>query len=347
MEEQQIQQQVDALLQQVTAPAPGGEGATTPAAPPATIGDVPFEQFSKALETFTGGAVKNPNDISKYLQAAQERDTYAAKIRDFEAKASVSPYASDLVKKVDEMVRSGAKTQEVQRFIEMQSWDVDQMSPADAYKRQLSLKYPGLAPDKIELLVQDEFGLNVGEDEQPNPVALAKLERAGMDAKAFLQQQKVAAENPQAVLQRQQFEQQANQLRAGWSQIVGKVSQNLARDIKQKVDDGEYTFQYKYPQEVLAQASQMAIEQAVANKIPLDQNGYQQVVDFVHTMATALDFQNLQTALLSDAFASAKMAAIKSTSGPAAPVARQAPPPANGQKPVLSDIEKLRQLVAP
>jgi len=343
--EDQIQSQVDALLQQVTAPAPGGEGAMPPAAPPATIGDVPFDQFTKALEAHTGGAIKNPNDITKYLQAAQERDAYAAKIRDFEAKQAISPYASDLVKKVDEMVRSGAKTTEVQRFIEMQSWDVEQMSPADAYKRQLSLKYPGLAPDKIELLVQDEFGLNVGEDEQPSPVALAKLERAGLDAKAFLQQQKVAAENPQAVLQRQQLEQQANQLRSGWSQIVGKVSQSLARDIKQKVDDGEYTFSYKYSPEVLAQASQMAVEQAVANKIPLDQNGYQQVMDFVHTMATALDFQNLQTALLSDAFASAKMAAIKSTAGGPAPVARQAAPPTNGQqKPAMPDI---RQLVAP
>lgn len=340
--EDQIQSQVDALLQQVSAPAPGGEGANPPAEPPQTIGDVPFEQFSKALETFTGGALKNPNDLPNYLKAAQERDAYAAKVREFEAKQNVSPYASDLSKKVDEMLRSGAKVQEVQKFIEMQTWDVDNMSAADAYKRQLSLKYPGLAPDKIDLLVQDEFGLNVGEDEQPNPVALAKLERAGLDAKAFLQQQKVAAENPQALLQRQQAEQQATKLRQGWSQIVGKVSQDLARDIKQKLDGGEYSFQYKYSKEALATATQMAVEQAVANRIPLDQNGYQQVVDFVHTMATALDFQNLQTALLSDAFASAKMAAIKSTAGGPAPVARQATPPANGQqKPTKPDIRQL------
>lgn len=328
MDGHQINQQVENLLAQVQPSTLPGEGAVQQAEVPQTIGDLPIEQFQKALETFTGGAVKDPAQIKSYITAAAERDQFASKIREYEAKQSISPYASPLAEKVNAMLASGAQLPEVQRFIEMQSLDVETMSGTDAYKRQLSLKYPTLNAQQIDLLVQDEFGLNVEEGEQPNQVALLKLEKAGLDAKEFLRQQKVAAENPQALQQRQQAEAQMSQLRNGWSQVVGKVAQNFSRDIRQKFDDSEYSFAYKYSPEALNAATQMAVEQAVVNKIPLDQNGYSQVVDFIHKMATAFDFENLQTALLSDAYAKARMQVTQSASGGAPPPVRQATPPA-------------------
>lgn len=342
MDEQQLNQQVNDLLAQVQPPEPIGNGAVQQDGGLQRIGDLPIEQFQQALEAFTGGAVKDPAQIKSYITAAAERDQFASKLREFEAKSQVSPFASPLAEKVNQMLSSGAQLPEIRRFIEMQSLDVETMSGTDAYKCQLSIKYPTLNAQQIDLLVQDEFGLNVEEGETPNPVALLKLERAGLDAKEFLRQQKVAAENPQALQQKQQAEAQALQLRNGWSQVVGKVTQDFSRDIRQKFDDGDYSFKYKYSQEALDAATKMAVEQAVANKIPLDHNGYGQVVDFIHKMATAIDFEKLQTALLSDAFAKARIQVTQSTAGgPPPPVRQAAPPPIAASGNGKVDLSKL------
>lgn len=333
MEENQITEpQVQELVSMFA-----GQSAQASAQEPVTqYGEVPAEKFVDALKTLTGGAIANPNDVLSLLEQRNKAADLEAKYRELEAKASQSPYASPLIAKMNEIVQGGGSAAELQKFMQMQSLDVDGMSEADAYKTHLSMKYPTLSSAEIQALVDQEFP--VDEEGNLNLAAQAQLKLKGIQAKDDLRAMKVAAENPEATQQRQQAEQRAQMLGNGWKQVLGAafwspnqmggVDPKLTYKVEMPIDGaGTYTLDYKFSKEALEKVMPMAVSYAVQNGISLDQQGATSLMSIAQQMAIMADFDKFLKTTLTDMYSSVAKQEVRRSAGSQPPPAQQGRPP--------------------
>ena len=116
---------------------------------------------------------------SKYNALAQERDSWQKQT------APVDPFASDLVKKVNGLVSSGASVQDVSRFIEMQSIDTKSLSDIEAVRLHTSMKHPNLNPEEVDAII------GIDPDDK-SAGASAKLKVAAVAARQEIEKEKVS-----------------------------------------------------------------------------------------------------------------------------------------------------------
>ena len=332
MEENQInEQQVQELASMFA-------GAVVPAAaqePVTQYGEVPADKFADALKTLTGGAIANPTDVLGLIEQRKQAAGLEARYRELETKANQNPFASPLVAKMNDIVQGGGSATELQKFMQMQSLDVDGMSEADAYKTHLSMKYPTLNADEIEALVSQEFPLD--DEGKMNLASQAQLKLKGIQAKDDLRAMKVAAENPQALQQRQAAEQRAQMLGNGWKQVLGTafwnqgptgVDPKFAYKVEMPIEGaGQYTLDYKFSKDALEKVMPMAVQYAVQNGIDLNAQGASSVMEVAKNMAIMADFNNFLKTILTDMHSSVTQSVVRKSAGNVPAPAQQGKPP--------------------
>ena len=334
--EDNILQQAAVLAEQVAAAHNTPLGDVVPGTPPQdapqTIGDIPKDQFFAAIANFTGGAVKDEQTFLDRLKAAEQSQVLANKLRELEGKQALVPDIHPLADKVNAMLKSSASLSEIKKFIDFQEVDPNALDALTAYKMHIQFKYPDLTPSEADALVAETFPTQ--EDGNMDAKTTAKLKIEATNARQFLNEMKVAAENPAALQQRQQAEAKQKALQSGWSDVLSKTlfdsngNPSLKGTVSHKIAEGEeYQFGYSYPKEVLKEAMSDAVAYAVQAGIPLDKDGYSAVIDLVNRFAVMRDYQNYQKALLADFSAKAMLQATKSLSGGAPPPVKQGAPP--------------------
>lgn len=322
----------DNLLSMIEPQAGNGVVNTqTPEPPPEKYGEVPANQFIAALETFSAGAIKSPADIKALMADRQRVQEYQGKIAEFEAKSQVSPYASPLVQKINELAASGASVAEMQKYLQYQSIDPQALSDADAYRKQMEFKYPMLTNEQITAMIDEQF--NPDQVAEGNPLVTAKFKVAATEARNYLQTLKVQSEQPESMQARMQQEQQLRHIQTEWGKVIDKAGNNLKGVFAQKFDDFEYNYTHQYSPEAINLAKQDALAWASANRIPFTQEGLQKVMSVMEQQAAGYDRNNLQQKLAQDLYTKARLASLKQTAGgpppqiPGASVQPQPPRP--------------------
>lgn len=341
---EEFENQAAALLNELQSP-PSGDGtaqfAETSAPAESPFGDILPEKFFGALERLSGGFLKSEQDFGVLKAEVEQAKTMRQQFEQLRQQNAKFSNYNPLADKINEILSSGGKMEDVKRFVEVQSINLDALDEKGAYKLKMSLDHPHLTQSEIDALVDDEFGL--GGDEQ-NMLGLTKLKLRGADAKKAIAEMKVAAENPQAVQQRALQIQRTESLQRAWSGIAESLAGSLANKVQANFGDGEdYSFEYKYSPEAIEYARQLAIEQAVHSNVPLDRNGAKDVLEFMQRMATAFDAQKMTTALMNDVWTKAKLAALKSAGGAQPPAAGQGArvQPSAAQQSSLPNIKSL------
>lgn len=306
----------------------------TPEPPPEKYGEVPASQFIAALETFSNGAIKSPADIQALMAERQKVQEYQAQISEFQAKSQVSPYASPLVQKINELAASGASVTEMQKYLQYQSIDPQALSDADAYRKQMEFKYPMLTGEQITAMIDEQF--NPDQVAENNPLVTAKFKVAATEARNYLQTLKVQSEQPESMQARIQQEQQLRHIQGEWGKVIDKAGNTLKGVFAEKFDDMEYSYTHQFSQEALFFAKKVALDWATTNRIPFTQEGLQAVMSVMEQQAAGHDRHNIQKNLSQDLFAKAKLSALKQTAGPPPPqipgASVQPQPPRPGER---------------
>lgn len=257
------------------------------------------------------------------------------KVAEYEAKMNLSPFANDLVKKVNQIIASGGSLNEVQRFIDIQSIDLSSLDDEKSIKTAWRLENPAFSNEEIDALYQDKFG---ADEDDSNAVLLASARRKSeaLVAKAKLAEQKVNSV-PEHVRQAELNANRFEQAVLSWTPQVAQLGNTVDLTVN---DEGlEVPFQYSVPQELLGSIRQEATKWAAANNIPLTQEGQKQVSKFMELAAYAQKSAEINKALVRNAYEAGVKATKAAEAG--APVGSpQFQPPADAYQ---DTIEKMKQ----
>ncbi len=262
------------------------------------------------------------------------------KLAQYEAKANLSPFASDLVKRVNDIAASGASLNEIQRFIEIQSIDVTGLDDETAIKAAWKLENPAFNDQEIDALYQDRFG---ADEDDSNAVLLASARRKGeaLGARTKLAEAKVNSV-PEGVRQQELQAAKFEQAKTAWAPVVTGLGSSLDMSVN---DEGvEVPFRYNVPDAILTEARAKATEWAASNQVPFTQEGAKQIEAFIELSVWAAKGAEIKKALVRNAYELGTKAVKVAVSGP--PVVNAQFQPPGGQVSIIDQIKALDMQVS-
>lgn len=171
-------------VKEPAAPAPENKEQTntqdTPARKAATAEPAkPVQQeqqkwnIDEELVKITEGKVKNPAELAAILEKYGTISDFESKIAQFEnentelkAKVNTDPFANELSKKFNELLKGGAKPEQVDAFLKLNKHDnFESMSPYDVKLLALQVK-EGLTEKEAKEYIDDEYKLNPDEHDE-------------------------------------------------------------------------------------------------------------------------------------------------------------------------------------
>jgi len=329
--EVQPQVEVPTQAQTVQTPTQVTAEATQPLNPTAATAQTPTiteEAFLGWLQEKTGGKVKDLNFVSQLDEIEQLRQKTTA----LETQSKISPYANPLVEKLNQLYSMGADNTQIQNFLNAQTLNLEALSDKEAYAEYLVRSISGITKSDA----MEAFDAKYGTDDL---TPLEKIEKAKeiAAAKNFLKEQKVAAENPEAIrqkaLQAENFERQ----KAEWQRQVRTLATQTAK-VGGSYRDGENEHSFGVnitPQEL--ESLMPFVTDAVANQ-PLNQDSLNMAKNILEGYWIMANKDRFMQTIHRDGYAKGEEAATKRLAG----VPPQVPTEGGGQAP-LSDIDKLVQ----
>lgn len=281
-------------------------------------------------------------DIPSYKEYKSKLDSLTIAHNELLAKSEINPFANPLVKKVNEMFANGASSQEVQKFISIQGLDFDKMDAKDAIIRRMQMENNGVSNNSIEKLYKEKYYKKVvttdedGEDKVEQVLQDHLIELDAVKAKEYLNSQKVALSNPQAIKDKEVAQAKAAELGKKWG-VVTKAILGSTKEIPLNLKDEEkgidYSFKYAVPKENLERIEKMLIQNAVSNGMELTEKNAQALREQAIQAYKITHFDDFVNNLVMDVYAKAKEAAILEVSnGNYKPSTRKGEPPKTKRK---------------
>lgn len=307
---------------------PTAQASPTPeppiAAPQAApVAEAPVTQVSdwrEELKKHTGGKIADETSLTQLMQDYEARQL---KIQELEAKDSSLP---EIARKLRDLQQSGATKQDIDRFLKMQTLNVDTMSSIDKIRQKMQSENPYLTPDLIDLKIEDAYG-SVNESEIEG---LKKAELLNDAAKAteFLKSQIVASENPDAI--RLKSEENANfaKYQADMTQTFSQLyATGAAAKVDASVEGMPFEFALNADQQ--NQVLSLTMQQMVSNKLPIGDTENRK--GLIEKFTFALYGKEIVAAAVKNAKALSAQATIAEVSGAKiTPSVTEAPKAVNG-----------------
>lgn len=323
-----------------------GPTPVSPQVTPGTPTDVPTPVPATQPTPEPAAATPAPDPIQDILnKAAQpaapapnpEIDTLRQQLAELQSKQSQQA-THPLAQQINTLLQNGKTLAEVQKFVHVQSLDVNAMTDIDAVRQEAMLKYPTFTPGEIDLVLSNS---GIDPDDLTEPKVALQLKLKAMDARTFLSQQKVeVVPNAAAVAQTAAQDAQALIDAQRWGQTVPQVI-----DLVKKAEfafpvegAGNYTFGHEYSPEAQAKVQQFLSQQAV----PLTQEGIAQARETAEVMLFAIEGQAIMKKIVEDTWRSAELHFAKKNAGPApTPPKNLAPSGGATPNPARSEISHL------
>lgn len=250
-------------------PAPPAPTAAPAAAPaPTTAAPIPSAQptsvpaFDPAawLREQTGGQY----DSFQAFQADAERARLELQ-QQLDAQKAVNPYATPLVAKLNELSANGASDIEIRNFLHFQNMDVASMPEQELVEELVKAKHPYLKPHQVVEHIKSPVGLGLGISDygegELSPQSQTALAIKAEEARQFFAQQKVAAENPVSIQQKQAAQLAEQQNREAWAaQANAFAAEVKSKQLSHKTTDGDFSLDYQFSPEARQRAAQLLAE---------------------------------------------------------------------------------------
>lgn len=262
----------------------------------------PKFDFDGELVKITDGRVKSKDDLAGILDKYSQLPDFESRLlaldsenTELKAKVATDPFANDLSKKFNDLLKGGAKPEQVDAFLKLNKHDsFESMTAYDAKVLALQVKN-GLTEKEAKSYVDDSYNLN---PEQHDEETIAKGQiRLKVDAggdREFLNSQKALASTPPA----SEYEQQQQVLQQKESAHLEKltpIAQNALKsisftgiNINGKADDKAITADFTPSEEsmkTLPDKVAQFIKSDWAN-IPTNEDGAKRISDFAKNILT-------------------------------------------------------------
>lgn len=289
----------------------------TPAAEPA-IGE-PAKQPEQAQPKFnldeelvkiTDGRVKSQTELAGILDKYSQFDDFESRLKATEdenlslkAKVATDPFANDLSKKFNDLLKGGAKPEQVDAFLKLNKHDnFESMSAYDAKLLALQVK-EGLTEKEAKIYLESSYKLNPDEhDEETIAREQIRLKVDARGDREFLTSHKAqVSQAPASEYEQQQALQEQKQ--AQHIDKLAPIAQNALKginftnqNINGKADDKAMFADFTPSQESLNTLPDK-VAQFIKNEwnnIPANDAGAQRISDFAKSILVLENWQSWQ-----------------------------------------------------
>lgn len=307
---------LSSLAPQAAEAAPEGGDAA-----PQLVGGVPVDQFlGAAKEVF--GDVDSIDALKGRFQEAGRLPELQAELARLQAQVAVDPFHSPLSRTFDQKLKEGLTGEALRSFVELSLLNVDELSPVDAIRRHYTLSKPGFTPDEINALIQRDLGFDPSETDELSAMQTAQLKEKRGEAVAFLKQQQVPTENPEAVAAARQRQELVDRNMNVWKDVLPQLTPNT----KMQFSIGEDAFEFAYqPSKEALDAARGMLQAAIqANPLAFEPNKgtAEKLQADMRAFLILADYENFSKALFNHAFSLATQQQAQRYSGNAAVIDR-------------------------
>lgn len=276
----------------------------------------------------------DPEDVKNFYA---RRNEIESRIKEVEAKSKISPYASPLTERIDNMIREGHDLSEVSRFIKKQTFDVNKLTPDDLVREYVKEQNPNFTNEDIDAYFEMEFGFDE-DDEASLKKRNLRLKSEALKAKKFFEEQKINLDSwtkeQQSKLSEKKMAQQKTQ--EAWSDVVERLITPSLSKLPVSIESNDFNYSIDIPvsEDIVGQVRNLIAQQNLSG-IPLTQDGLKQVQDLAKQLTFIQHKDSIMEAIARDAYAKGRKAAIEETSGrsPLAPARGRGPMVKPGQVP--------------
>ena len=196
-----------------TTPEPPTAQATEPM--PVSVSD---DVILEALKARTNGKITSFDALGQL----DEIETLRSRATELEAKSQISPFANPLVEKLNQLYGANADDQTIQLFLQAQALNIDTLTEREKYAEYLVRSVKGVSKSDALEFYDDKYG-------SESLSASEKIEKAReiQQAERFLREQKVAAENPEAIRKQTEQRELSERNRSTWQQQVRNVASSF------------------------------------------------------------------------------------------------------------------------
>jgi len=193
-----------------TPPAP--EVASTPEPTKIEQAQAPQFDLDAELVKITDGRVKTKDDLAGILEKYGQLGDFESRLSqldsentELKAKVATDPFANDLSKKFNELLKGGAKPEQVDAFLKLNKHDnFESMSAYDAKALALQVKM-GLTEKEAKIYLEGQYKLNPEDhDEETIAREQIRLKVDAQDDRKYLTEHKAQVSQAPASEQEQQ-----------------------------------------------------------------------------------------------------------------------------------------------
>lgn len=280
----------------------------TPPAPPAptnTQNSVkPEDAFAFFKEKFglsTEAEVSEMLDRSKkFAELEQSSTKINEELEALRAKASMNPFASPYVEKLNGLYAANASQDQINAFMKISTLgDVKKLDDLEVRKLALQLR-DGYTEREAEILINTNYKLN--EDDYLEEEVI--LSKANLRKDVQADREFIESHVEELSQTAQEKSQKAEQAKI--AQYTTKIDQIIPLVLEQSkvipkvplgTKEGDFEFDFPISEALLKEAPAMLRDFAIQNKIPLNAEGVEELKEHLHTIAIATNYKEyLKTA---------------------------------------------------
>ena len=293
-----------------------------PETPTEKIGEFDATQFAEALKIASGGKFADVATLNTAAEAMERVRTYEQKIQEYEANSKVSPFANDLVAKINDLLSQGGDLKAVERLVKLSAIDPQQMAGPDAIRMQLQMQNPDYTADEIDALIEQKLGFDIKEYNESEAAAAQRvaLKTAQKEALAFLAEQRASAENPSARAAAEQRQQLVQQTVGVWNDVLPTIVEKFTVNVGFK-DDAQgidYNLAYNADAEAkqMAAAATMEAIKQYPEMFPANRDTLPKIQDLYQRYLVMEAWPKMAETLIRDAYSKAVEVAAQKNAGP-------------------------------
>lgn len=267
--------------------------------------DAGQDTFLSSLKERTGfESPEQIKELASYKSQAEQR------IAELEQKANANPFANDLARQVNDLLKAGKPMNEVIPFLSLQAQDFNSMDPAGLIKWQKKMEMPSWSDTDISDWFDGEYPMP---DEDSEDAVRAKRQRElrisekGEMARRELNQKKVDLTKPDPNEAARNEAMKASIDRA--VQHAGKVIDSITEiPINEKVEKSEqgdgFEYNLSYKPNLDPQVKKNIVHDAIQNHLQsggsLDEQGLSQVSGRIREVVFMLSARDIIKAVIHD-----------------------------------------------
>lgn len=289
---------------------PAADSATPDAAKPTEQAQAPQFDFNGELVKITDGRVKTKEDLAGILDKYSQFDDFESRLRALDdenitlkAKVATDPFANDLSKKFNDLLKGGAKPEQVDAFLKLNKHDNFESMPAyDAKLLALQVK-EGLTESEAKIYLSSQYKLDPTEHDE-DTIAREQI-RLKVDARGdreFLNAHKAqVSQAPASEYEQKQILQQ--QAQTAHIDKLAPIAQNALKglsfsgvNINGKADDKAIFADFTPSEGSMKDLPNKVAEYIKSgwSNIPANEEGAKMISGFANSILILENYQNWQ-----------------------------------------------------